>query len=86
MPWLHEQGWPDDRGTTVPQLSPRQRITLNLLLEGQSRKEIADQLGISINTVAGYVKDVYKHFHVQSHAELMGRFLHGDGGDVAAKH
>lgn len=82
VPWLHEAGWPGEDTATVPKLSPRQRITLNLLLEGQSRKEIADHLGISINTVAGYAKDVYRHFHVQSHAELMRHFFHGDGGDL----
>ncbi len=23
IPWLHEQGWPEDRGTSVPHLSRR---------------------------------------------------------------
>ncbi len=83
--WLHEQGWPESQGADVPRLSPRQRMTLNLLLDGQSRKEIADRLEISINTVAGYVKEVYEHFHVQSHAGLMRRFHQGDGGDIPVK-
>jgi DNA-binding CsgD family transcriptional regulator len=82
VPWIHLQGWPEDRAVTVPALPPRQRIVLNLLLEGQTRKQIADHLEISINTVAGYVRDVFKHFGVRSHAELMRRFLSGDGNDV----
>lgn len=81
VPWLHEQGWPDDRGSTVPKLSPRLRLVLNLLLDGQGRKQIAAHLSISENTVSGYSKEIYRHFRVNSHAELMRRFQQGDGGD-----
>jgi DNA-binding CsgD family transcriptional regulator len=82
VPWLHEQGWPEDRGATAPKLSKRQRIALNLLTLGQSRKEIAENMGISIYTAQDYIKQVYRHFNVRSHAELMGRFINGDGRDV----
>ncbi|RYD72752.1 MAG: LuxR family transcriptional regulator [Verrucomicrobiaceae bacterium] len=81
VPWLHAQGWPEDRGVTVPSLTQRQRLTLNLLLEGQSRKQIAHHLNLSTHTVSDYVKAIYSHFGVQSHAELMNRFRLGDGGD-----
>jgi DNA-binding CsgD family transcriptional regulator len=81
VPWLHELGWPEDRGVTVPQLSPRVRIVLNLLLDGRGRKDIAEHLGLSQNTVAGYQKAIYRHFQVNSHAALMRRFRMGDGGD-----
>ncbi len=83
VPWLHEQGWPEDRAVTIPRLSLRQRQTLNLLIEGQSRKQIADGMGISLHTLGGYIKEVYRHFRVRSQAELMRRFLRGDGGDQA---
>jgi len=79
--WLHEQGWPEDRGVTVPTLSPRERLVLHLLMESNSRKEIADHLGISENTVAGYVKTVYQHFGVHSQAELLRRFMQGQSRD-----
>lgn len=72
--WLHALGWPDDLGAKVPALSPRCRLVLNFLLEGHGRKFIADELGISIHTVSGYVKEIYAAFRVQSHAELMRRF------------
>jgi DNA-binding CsgD family transcriptional regulator len=75
VPWLHMSGWPDDRGVTVPQLFPRQRMVLNLLLDGLGRKKIAQHLEITENTVAGYVKDIYKHFGVSSQPELMQKFL-----------
>lgn len=73
--WLHHLGWPEDRGATVPKLSPQQRILLNFLLDGLSRKEIAAHMEISENTLTGYSKDVYKVFGVNSHAKLMGKFI-----------
>ncbi len=72
--WLHEQGWPEDRGATVPDLAPRSRLILNLLLDGRSRGEIAEHLSISRNTVTGYMKEIYRYFRVRSHAELLSRF------------
>jgi ATP/maltotriose-dependent transcriptional regulator MalT len=81
VPWLHEEGWPEDRAVTVPQLPPRIRLVLNLLLDGRSRKEIAASLSLSEHTIAGYQKTIYSHFAVGSHAALMRRFQLGDGGD-----
>ncbi|NJK93400.1 MAG: hypothetical protein HC904_17245 [Blastochloris sp.] len=81
VPWLHELGWPEDRGVSVPRLYPQQRIVLNLLLQGEDRKSIASQLDISINTVSGYVKELYQHFNVNSQSELLARFFSGNGGD-----
>ena len=75
VPWLHLSGWPNDYGQTVPSLSPRQRSVLNLLLDGHPRKEIADLLSIAENTVSGYTREVYRHFGVSSHPQLMRKFL-----------
>jgi len=77
VPWLHLSGWPEDRGVTVPRLSPRQRTVMNLLLDGMSRKSIANYLGIAENTVSGYVKEIYRHFRVSSQPELMHKFMMG---------
>jgi len=77
VPWLHASGWPEDRGVEIPQLSPRQRMVLNLLLDGKSRREIAGDLEISEHTVGDYTKAVYGFFGVNSHAELMRRFMGG---------
>ncbi len=82
VPWLHEQGWPEDRGATVPALSPRQRLTLNLLILGQGHKQVADRMKISPHTLQGYIKAIYRHFSVHSQAELMHRFHEGNGRDV----
>lgn len=81
LPWLHEVGWPSDRGVSVPRLSPRLRLVLNLLLDGRSRKEMASSLSLSEYTVAQYQRAVYRHFDVHSHATLLSRFRMGDGGD-----
>jgi DNA-binding CsgD family transcriptional regulator len=79
--WLHELGWPEDRGVSVPTLTVQCRIVLNLLLEGQSRKAIAAHLASFLHTVNDYIKELYHHFQVHSQPELMRRFFVGDGGD-----
>lgn len=81
LSWLHEQGWPTDRGASVPRLSPRLRLVLNLLLDGRSRKEIALDLQLSEYTIAQYQRSVYRHFGVGSQTSLLRRFRMGDGGD-----
>lgn len=81
VPWLHFNAFPDQASQDITELYPRHRTVLNLLGDGWSRKKIADHLGISLNTVHGYTKDIYKHFGVHSQAELLSRFTKGDGGD-----
>lgn len=81
--WLHEAPTGSELGPAVVSLTPRLRMTLNLLLEGQSRAQIAMHLGLSPATLAGYVKEVFRQFHVHSQPELIARFRNGDGGDVA---
>ncbi|MFM2242341.1 MAG: hypothetical protein RLZ97_1196 [Verrucomicrobiota bacterium] len=82
VPWLHMEGWPDERGVSAATLYPRLRTVLNLMIEGWSRKQVAHHLALSENTVHGYVKEIYRHYGVHSHAELVKRFSKGDGGDV----
>ncbi len=79
--WLHELGWPEDRGVQVPALSKRERLTLNLLTSGASHKVIAAQMGISPHTLRDHIKVIYRHFGVHSHAELLHRFFRGNGMD-----
>jgi DNA-binding CsgD family transcriptional regulator len=62
--------------TEEPQpLSPRLRQTLDALLEGNSEKEAALRLRLSVHTVHEYVTALYRHFGVSSRAELLARFL-----------
>lgn len=81
--WLHDWGWPEDRGESVVKLTPRQRTVLNALIQGWCRKKIAVHLGLSVHTVHGYIKAVFSHFGVHSQAELISRFSWGSGGLLA---
>ena len=75
VPWLHvAQGAAGEQTTQVPQLPVRERLVLELLLQGYSRKAIATTMGISINTVAGYAKNIYRFFSVDSQAALSRLF------------
>lgn len=81
VPWLHFTAFPDQASQDITRLYPRHRTVLNLLGDGWSRKKIASHLGISENTVHGYVKEIFRHFDVHSQSELLARFTKGDGGD-----
>ena len=56
-------------------LAPRLRQTLESLLEGDSEKQTARRLRLSVNTVHEYVTTLYRLFGVCSRAELLARFL-----------
>jgi DNA-binding CsgD family transcriptional regulator len=56
-------------------LPPRSRQTLESLLRGDSEKETARRLGLSVHTVHEYVTALYRHFGVCSRAELLARFV-----------
>ncbi|MCK5769028.1 response regulator [Algiphilus sp.] len=50
-------------------LSPRERETLILIAKGYRLNEVADTLGVTRNTAAGYIKSVYRKLEVNSRAE-----------------
>lgn len=56
-------------------LTPRQKDTLDCLLDGDSEKQVAYRLGVSPTTVHEYVVALYRHFGVQSRGELLARFV-----------
>jgi DNA-binding CsgD family transcriptional regulator len=56
-------------------LPPRQRDALDALLDGDSEKQVAARLGISVATAHEYVAALYRHFGVSSRGELMARFI-----------
>lgn len=59
----------------VEALSPRQLEILQLLAQGNTVKEIADQLRLSVETVRSYVKVVYQKLHVRSRTEALLKYL-----------
>jgi len=54
-------------------LSPREQEVLNLLSAGYLYKEISDQLGIGIETVRTYVKNICEKMHVRNRVEAVAR-------------
>src|SRR5215472_11256384 len=56
-------------------LSPREEMVLNCLSKGLTYKAIADQLGISIDTIRTYLRRIYEKLHVQSRTEAVAKYL-----------
>lgn len=50
-------------------LSPREQEVLTLVAKGLNRPEISSLLGLSTNTVARYIRDVYQKLNISSRAE-----------------
>lgn len=59
----------------VEQLTRREQELLALLAKGYFYKDIAEQLGISLNTVRTHVHSIYEKLHVQSRTEAATKFL-----------
>jgi DNA-binding NarL/FixJ family response regulator len=65
---------PHGANNPIDQLPPRLRQIASLLVtSGNSRKQLADELGISINTFDTEVKALYRRLNVRSRSELSAR-------------
>ena len=62
-------------GEKQAHLSPREEMVLNCLAKGLTYKQIADQLGISIDTIRTYLRRIYEKLHVQSRTEAVAKYL-----------
>jgi DNA-binding NarL/FixJ family response regulator len=60
-------------------LSAREEEILVLLTKGLSNKLIADQVGLSYDTVSSHLKRVYQKLHVNSRTEAVVRYLASQG-------
>jgi DNA-binding CsgD family transcriptional regulator len=81
---LHAEGLDLSQEPKLKSLTHKQRLVLNQLVDGSGVKQIALHLQLSPHTVNDHVKAIYRHFNVQSRAELMRRFIvggeaHGSG-------
>ncbi|MCX7824703.1 MAG: response regulator transcription factor [Verrucomicrobiae bacterium] len=56
-------------------LTERERDLLSLLARGRQYKEIAEQLGISVDTVRSHIRRIYRKLHVHSRTEAAVKFL-----------
>src|SRR5438874_198789 len=69
----------------TPHLTRRELEVLNLLVEGNRQKEIAEQLVISQKTVATHIQNLLGKFGVHSRAELIARaYMLGHAGKLNA--
>jgi DNA-binding NarL/FixJ family response regulator len=55
-------------------LTDREHQVLTALSEGQQYKEIADSMGISINTVRTFIKSIYAKLHVCTRQDAVNKF------------
>lgn len=56
-------------------ISGREREVLRLLAEGMVHKQVADQLGISLETVRTYVRRIYEKLQVKTVAHAVNRAI-----------
>ena len=59
--------------TELDKLTPREQGVLRSLAAGNSYKMVADDLGISIDTVRTHIKRIYEKLHVHSVAEAIAK-------------
>lgn len=78
LTWLYRQ-FDQETGGGLPlarrPLSPRLQQTLARLIAGDSEKQVASRLDLSVHTIHDYVKALYRRFGVNSRAELLSRCL-----------
>jgi DNA-binding NarL/FixJ family response regulator len=68
---------PATQNTELAKLTNAEREFLDQLAKGYAYKEIADKMGISIDTVRSYVRTVYEKLHVHSRTEAVVKYLRG---------
>ena len=68
---------PAKQDPEMAQLTDGEKEFLEQLAKGYAYKEIADRMGISIDTVRSYVRTVYEKLHVHSRTEAVVKFLRG---------
>ena len=61
------------------QLTQREKATLDLLVKGFFYKEIANELGIQIDTVAFHLGNIYRKLQVRTRSEAILKYIHREG-------
>jgi DNA-binding NarL/FixJ family response regulator len=68
---------PAEGDAVVARLTPGEKDFLDQLANGYAYKEMAERMGISIDTVRSYVRTVYEKLHVHSRTEAVVKYLRG---------
>jgi DNA-binding NarL/FixJ family response regulator len=61
--------------TKLERLSPREEQVLELLARGEGYKQIAGELGISIDTVRTYIRRIYEKLFVHTRTQAVIKYL-----------
>lgn len=72
------------RGTSprpAENLTPREEEVLRLVARGMINKEIAEELGITLETVRQHLKNTYAKLHVRSRTEAAMKYVRPPGRD-----
>jgi DNA-binding CsgD family transcriptional regulator len=62
-------------------LNKREQEIVRLLLAGSVNKEIADSLGLSLNTIKGYMKLLTRKLGVNNRSGIIAAILAASAGD-----
>ncbi len=68
-------GKADGTAAKIAQLTERERETLDLLSEGNSNKEMADKMCLSLETIKSHLQTIYKKLGVKGRTEAAILFL-----------
>jgi DNA-binding NarL/FixJ family response regulator len=60
-------------GGAACQLSPRENEIIHLLAHGHLYKEIADRLGLSVETVRTHIRNIYQKLHVHGRTDAINK-------------
>lgn len=77
--WLYDDPCEPRRQVATALLSPRQQTIVQHLCRGWDRKHIAGELGISANTLAWHLKEIYRRLGVRNQAALLRAAVLTDG-------
>ncbi|HVY69141.1 MAG TPA: response regulator transcription factor [Verrucomicrobiae bacterium] len=66
---------PAPQGTDLDRLSPREKQVLDLLARGEGYKQIASELGISLDTVRTYIRRIYEKLFVHTRTQAVAKYL-----------
>lgn len=58
-------------------LTPHEVRIIRMLANGDSYREVADQLGITVNTVRNYIRSIYEKLQVHTKSEAVSKALRG---------